>query len=129
MSSLYVRQKVKQWVEALSIPFYDTSNVEQNPTDAVWCTIDWEPAGHEKLTYCGHLRESGSFSVVFLTPAGGGDEALLLVAEPLMDLFMANTDSRLCLLLRDPPEDELRTGNDAPLYAAAFRVEYELYGG
>lgn len=110
-------------------PYYDTNNIEQNPDDTIWCTIDWELAIKEKLTYCGDRREYGSFNVVFLAPAGGGDTAVLTVAEATMAQFMSNTDSRLSLLECDPPEDELRTGSDAPLYAASFRVEYELFGG
>ena len=40
MSSLYVRTKVREWCAGLTLPFYDTVNVDQaDPPEPTWLTV------------------------------------------------------------------------------------------
>ena len=60
MSSLYVRQKVEGWLNdaAMTTPFYPTINEEQDPTDPIWVTADFDSAYREVLAFCdGEVKE------------------------------------------------------------------------
>lgn len=123
----YVRTIVKGWLAGIGVPFYDTNNIEQNPADAQWCTVNWEPSLTERITYCQDQRVDGTLLVVFFGQAGIGEDALVAAGEAAMAVFMANVDptGRLVLILCEQAED-FRAGGDAPLFGVSFRVEYEF---
>jgi hypothetical protein len=127
MSTLAARTLVHGWAAAQALPFYDTVNVEQNPTDPIWFTIEWDGAYGDPLTYCGDKLLEGSFSLVFFTRPGGTAIPLLAAAEPVVKNFMTSVDpgGKLVLLDNGVAED-FWSGGDAPLFGIAFRVTYEL---
>lgn len=122
MSSLYVRKMVKGWAALGPVVFHDTVNLEQDPPEAIWKTIDWGLPSRDRGTYCGQYDESGTFSVAYFGPPGTGDEAILLQAETDIDALMLNQDPTKALVLenRAPPMD-FRQGN---LYVVEFQIEY-----
>lgn len=126
MSSLYVRQKVREWAEAASLaeglPFYDTVNREQDPGDPMWSTAEFLNATNAASTFCSD-EETGTVDLLFFTRGGGGDEVLLAAAEAAMAAFMANTDTKLALDRNGPPED-FPAGGGVPWFVVLFPVSY-----
>ena len=110
MSSVYVRQKVREWAElpSVGIPYYDTINVEENPTDNIWFTA-----------------EEGMITFVFQTSAGVGDEALIIAAENAVANILEQNDptSDLTLELAYAP-DEYTGGSADSGYRVSISVEY-----
>lgn len=96
MSALYVRNKMRQWLQDLSIqtPFYDTVNLEQNPQDDTWMTADFEVNFRERKTFCeGGWVEEGDVGLTFTGLAGVGDGALLAAAELDVKQLLSFRDS------------------------------------
>lgn len=123
MTSFYVRDTIRNWLQLGAIPYYDTVNQEQNPLDAQWCTVDWGFSFTERMNYCDDFLEDGSFNVVFFGPIGQGDSVLIPDAESDMELLMTRIDptNRLTLMAYSAAEDF----SDENYYGVSFNVEYE----
>ena len=127
MSSLYVRQKVREWAElsAVGLPYYDTINVEENPTDNIWFTAEFEPEYTEKQTFCGELSEEGLINFVFESAAGVGDETLLAAAQSAVKKILEQNDPSQDLVLEmDYAPDEYTGGTADTGYRISISVEY-----
>ena len=127
MSSLYVRQKVREWAElpSVGIPYYDTINVEENPSDDVWFTAEFEPEYTEKQNFCGGLSEEGLINFVFETNAGIGDEALITAAESAVATILEQNDPSQDLVLEMAYAPDEYTGGTADTgYRVSISVEY-----
>ena len=127
MSSLYVRQKVREWAElsAVGLPYYDTINVEENPTDNIWFTAEFEPEYTEKQTFCGELAEEGLINFVFESAAGVGDETLLAAAQSAVKKILEQNDpSQDLVLVMDYAPDEYTGGTADTGYRISISVEY-----
>ena len=127
MSSLYVRQKVREWAElsAVGIPYYDTINVEENPTDNIWFTAEFEPEFSEKNTFCGEISEEGLINFVFEAAAGVGDEALITAAQSAVKKILEQNDpSQDLVLTMDYAPDEYTGGTADTGYRISISVEY-----
>ena len=61
MSSVYVREKVREWAQlpSITVPYYDTINVEESPTEDIWFTAEFETEYSEKITFCGQDGRRG----------------------------------------------------------------------
>lgn len=103
MSSKYVRDHFRTWVQNFVTPFFETVNTEQAPQVPMWCTLEFINAGSQRLDLCGARQERGSVDVWFFGPGGSGDDALLAQAEADIATLMQNTDDRLTLLTAQPP--------------------------
>ena len=127
MSSLYVRQKVREWAEVpgVGIPYYDTINVEENPSDNIWFTAEFEPEYTEKQTFCGELSEEGLINFVFETNAGIGDETLITAAESAFANILEQNDPSQDLVLEMAYAPDEYTGGTADTgYRVSISVEY-----
>jgi len=127
MSSLYVRQKVREWAElsGVGVPYYDTINVEENPSDNIWFTAEFEPEYTEKQTFCGELSEEGLITFVFESSAGTGDEALLTAAENAVATILEQNDPSQDLVLEMAYAPDEYTGGTADTgYRVSISVEY-----
>ena len=127
MSSLYVRQKVREWAElsAVGIPYYDTINVEENPIDNIWFTAEFEPEFSEKNTFCGEISEEGLINFVFESAAGVGDEALIAAAQNAVKKILEQNDPSQDLVLEmDYAPDEYTGGTADTGYRISISVEY-----
>lgn len=124
MSSRYVRTTVQNWLRQGNVPFYPTVNVEQNPTDDAWCTVMWAFGDKQVDTYCRTTTEYGTFNVIFFGIAGIGDDTLLSIAEPEMELLLLRQDpnNRLVLLEYNSPVDFRQDEH----YCLEFQVSYEM---
>lgn len=131
MASLYVRQLVRTWMQdpAMTVPFYNTTNEEQSPSDDIWATLEFNFADRETLTFCdGITEEQGELEVVYLGQPGVGDVALLTAAEADIKTLMAQRDptNKLILTQSNPPE-EFTQGDAQMEYGVAFSIEYSYY--
>lgn len=124
MASHLVRTTVKAWLNAGTVPFYDSVNVEINPADDIWVTVDWVYGSREALSYCGEMLESGTFNVVFFGRPGIGEDVLLTAAEAEMAVLMTRIDTsgRVVLLSHDAPSDFRQEEH----YCIEFMVNYEF---
>lgn len=123
MSSRYVRTKVRDWLNQGNIPFVDTVNYEENPTDNIWSSVDWIYSNRTIDTYCGGAIEEGNFNVAFMGRPGIGDDELIAAAEAEIALLMSRVDTsgKLILLDFDPPFDF----REAEHYIVEFMISYE----
>ena len=126
MSAKYVRDLAKQWAQSLTVPFYDTVNIEQEPTDPIWCTLEFEYSSSEEITFCGLNVHLGTFSLVFFGSAGIGYESLFAAAETDAAVFYLNDDpnQKLTLTLLDTPE-EFETTGGVPQFGVAIAINYD----
>lgn len=126
MSAKYVMDLAKHWAESLTLPFFDTINVEQNPADTMWVTLEFDYATSEELTFCGNQLHIGTFTLVFFGVAGAGYETLLEAAETDGAVFYLNEDPTHKLVMTgiDPPE-EFESSGHVPLFGVAISVNYE----
>lgn len=104
MSSRYVRNLVRQWATdaTVQVPFYDTVNLEQDPNDPVWFTVEFVSFGHVVESYCGKKLEEGELRFVFFGQPGIGDDALLQAAEGAAKAVAVKTDPAGALVLNEP---------------------------
>lgn len=131
MASLYVRQLVRTWMQdaAMTVPFYNTTNEEQSPSDDIWCTLEFNYADRETLTFCaGSVEEQGELEVVYLGQPGVGDVAMLTAAEADIKTLMAQRDPNNKLILTQSSAPEEFTQGDAQMeYGLAFSIDYSYY--
>lgn len=125
MSSLYVRDLVRQWVGALPIPFYDTVNREQNPPERLWSTVVFVSTTRAQADYCQGQHERGTFDLVVLSEAGGGDAAALAQAEAALAALMMNRDpAGLLILTQAGAFDEFPQPGAARWFTLSATVDY-----
>jgi hypothetical protein len=129
MSSLYVRDLMADWMvntPGLVLPYVDTINREVSPKQGTpWATLSFVSALTQKITYCGHMEERGTFDYIALGQAGIGARDLIAAAEHDLALVMQQADpgGRLTLLQHTPPEDFLQ-GGSVPWYTVSMIVDY-----
>jgi len=125
VSSLYVRELVKQWTGALAIPFYDTVNREQNPPERIWSTLVFVTTARAQADYCQGQHERGTFDFVVLSEAGGGDAGALAQAEAALAALMANKDpAGLLTLTQAGAFDEFPQPGAARWFTLSATVDY-----
>lgn len=131
MSSLAVRQHVENWLQdaAMTVPFYGTVNVDQDPRDDIWMTVMFSANYREVLTYCeGIEEEEGEIELVYFGEPGTGYQALLTALEGDVATFMAQKDPshKLTLKSRSAPY-EWSGGSSERHYALSVFIEYSYY--
>lgn len=131
MSSLYIRQLFESWMKdpAMNTPYYETVNKNQNPSDLMWVTAEFDHLYRETMTFCaGKTEESGEIELVFFGPAGEGYTNLLTAIEADMITLMAQRDpaQRLVLMSRSAPF-ESSGGDAAQDYNLSIFIDYVYY--
>ena len=127
MSSRAVRTLARTWANALPVPYVDTINFDESPTDPIWFTIEFASYGSDKMSFCQDWREVGSLQLDFFGLAGVGDDALLAAAEPAVRQFFQNVDpaGKLSLVSFSAPDDFTPTGG-SPKFGVSFVIDYEF---
>jgi hypothetical protein len=125
MSTRAVRTLARKWASELDVPYIDTINLEVNPEDDIWFTIEFSAYGMDKLSYCNTWQEVGSIQLDFFGVAGVGDDALLEVAEPAARKFFESVDpsGRLTFTTIAAPDDFTPTGG-IPKFGVSFLISY-----
>jgi hypothetical protein len=129
MSNLYVRDKVRGWVNTFStIPFYDTINFEHTPNDDLWVTVQFGFANSERVTYCKDRIIGGTFNLLVYGSPGKGDRAVISTIETLSEYLFQQTDTGGKLILQDyePPMD-FTQGDGVNWYGAEVVFSYDYY--
>lgn len=129
MSSSYVRTKVRQWCSevaaATSVPFYDTINVNVNPVNDVWFTVEFISESHEGVFGKALFVENGFISVTFVARPGIGDAACVAAVEAVIPALFEKTDSKLTLNTYDPVSED-SDGTADKDYRMSVAVNYRL---
>lgn len=127
MSRKYVRDTARQWIVASSpeIPFYDTINIEENPVEPYWCTLEFNHEYTDTNTYCNSQEEHGVIDIVVSGQPGEGDDTVLEYATMIAENFMKNKDPNGKLTLLNDQAPEEFTGGDAnKYYQVNVGIEY-----
>ena len=129
MSASYVRQKFRDWAQLTSatvgVQYYDTVNVEVEPTDSVWWTAEFIAEQNEG-TYCqkGFL-ETGFIRIVVCSQAGIGDTGGIDAIEKIVPDMMAHVDPTQRLVLsRYEPLNEDTGGSADRNYRVSVVIDY-----
>lgn len=129
MSAKYVRDKVRVWAgevaNTATIPYYDTVNREENPTDSVWFTMSF---GVDLIsgTFCepGYI-ENGFFTVMVFAQPGTGDAQAVDAIEQILPEFMGKIDPSARLSLENyEPMREASDGSAEKYYRVQVTVNY-----
>ncbi|MFZ9372063.1 MAG: hypothetical protein ACO25M_09350 [Limnohabitans sp.] len=130
MSSRAVRTQIRTLLASPAVaalcPFYETINVEQNPTDATWFTVSFQFSYSEKLTMCDQFAEYGEVELVFEGLPGVGDDTVLQAAEGVtaeLEKFRDST-GKLALTNFSAPDEFSEGGADSAAYRVAVTIEY-----
>jgi hypothetical protein len=128
MSSLYVRNWFRSHTASLGVPYYETVNSEQNPTDPVWVTYEFNAEFAEVLSFCGDGAEEGVVDVIVSSQPGTGDAAALSAVEAAAAYLVSQNDAtgRLVILGKQPP-DEYSDGSADRTYRVIVGIEYRFY--
>jgi len=128
MSSRAVRRFARDAVATCGVPYYDTINLSQQMPPAPWCTLEFDPYGTEKLTWCDSRKETGVITLTFFGPPGEGDDNLLAVAEAAAQFFYDYKDPNDAVHLNTFGSAEtFEAEGDTPQFIVQFEFEYERY--
>ena len=129
MSASYVRTKTREWCTevstALAIPFYDTINQEQAPTDNVWFTVEFFSEFHSG-TFCnpGYI-ENGFVSIIVVAKPGRGDLEAIQAMEQIIPALDAKVDPTQRLVYTSyEPLDEFSGGTADKDYRVRVVINY-----
>lgn len=127
MASKYIRDMIDTWVKdpSMKVPFYPTINMEQDPPDDIWFTVEFSSGYKEKLTYCGTTSENGEVEIVFFGRPGIGYDTLLTALEADIKTLMAMRDpAQKMVLLDSSPPAEFSDGSADMSYEMSVFCEY-----
>lgn len=125
MSSKYVRDMLRGWLSGATTPFYETINEEQDPTEDLWFTVQFNVESSDLTTYCEDKIEEGMIDLVFCGRPGIGDSAVIAAAETEASRVVASSDPAMKLVLRRAlPPDEFSDGDGDPWYRVVIGIEY-----
>lgn len=129
MSASYVRAKVEQWCEEVSQvtgePFYKTINLDNDPQDPVWWTVEFMSLFSEGLLCKKNYTETGVVRVVFIGQPGLGWEDTINALESVIPLLMEKVDPSRRLELADfEPVVEESLGSAEPNYVVSVSINY-----
>ena len=121
MSASAVRTQVRTWAAEVEtstgVPFYDTLNVVQSPTDNVWWTVSFTSEYHEGNFCEPNYIERGFVEVIVIAQPGRGDADAITAIEQIVPALMGKDMNKVELVSYEPIDDV--TGGSAD---ASFRV-------
>lgn len=127
MSSRYVRTLFRTWCQSVAtatgVPFYDTINQHQSPSDDTWWTVEFVADGHEGNFCDREYIERGFVDIIVRARPGIGDDTAFAAIEQIVPLLAANSDIHLVIESYDPPNDD--TGGSAEeAYGVVVQANY-----
>lgn len=135
MSQRYVRDTIRLWaVQVFACPFVDTINAVMRDdlvapfADAVWSTVQFDPATDGLADFCGGQSSSGVADFIFSGPPNAKDSDVLWAAEESIRRLMLLNDpsGRLTLVYAHAPE-EFSNGTADHSYRVFVAVEYRYF--
>lgn len=135
MSASFLRQQVRTWAAEVAQPgptgtgyaFYDTINLSQNPTDAVWWSVEFASEFFEG-TFCqrGYI-ERGFVLLEVFTQAGIGDMPGIQAMESILPALLAKVDPTQRVVLEShEPIQEASAGDASRFYRVSAVVNYRF---
>lgn len=132
MSASYVRDKSRQWAQEISAlagnpQYYDTVNLEQNPSDAVWWTMGFNAEYYEGTFCAKNYIEAGFILLTVLARPGTGDAGCVAGLETIVPQMFAKVDptQRLVIESYEPYQDASRATADSTFRLSAL-LNYKL---
>jgi hypothetical protein len=130
MSASYVRSKVEQWCEEAAqlhnVPFYKTINLDVDPQDDVWFTVEFIALFHEGMLCRKEYMEQGVVRVVFIGQPGIGWEDTIRALELIVPELMGKIDPTQRLQLKEvEPTVEESLGSAEPSYMVSAAINYQ----
>jgi hypothetical protein len=130
MSASYVRNKVEQWCQQAStlhsVPFYPTINLDVDPQDNVWFTVEFISLYHEGMLCKKEYMEQGVVRVVFIGQPGIGWTATISALELIIPELMGKIDPTQRLQFKDfEPITEESLGSAEPSYMVSVAINYQ----
>lgn len=108
-----------------AVPFYDTVNQRQKPTDPLWVTNQYFVDLVTRDCYGGKNRtEEGTFEVYIFAKAGTGNTAAIQLAEAIEDHFMVFDFGPNLSIQNTFGIDEATQGDARPVYGIILTLEY-----
>ena len=128
MSALYVRNKFNQWAGEVATttgtPFYPTINLEQNPADPVWFSLEFVAEFYSNGTFCkSEETEDGFVRVVVFASPGTGDTAAVTALEAIGLEFAKKTDTQVTIEGFEPLS-EMTAGSADQNYRVGVVMDY-----
>lgn len=129
MSASYIRELVRQWAQqaavAQAVPFYDTINKSEDPSDSIWFTVEFNSLSHEGHFCEKNYFEQGYIDVVFISEPGTGDLPAVQAAEKVVPMIMGFSDPNDRLSLESyEPIAEYSQGSADSSYRVGVQVNY-----
>ena len=129
MSASYVRSKIEQWCEeaaqTTTVPFYKTINIDVDPPDPVWWTVEFMSLYQEGLLCKRGYMEEGVARMVFIGQPGIGWEDTITAVESVIPELMGKVDPSRRLELTDyEPIAEESIGSAEPKYMVSVSITY-----
>ena len=131
MSASYVRKTARQWANEVSAlfvqyPYYDTINLEQDPPEDIWWSLEFISDFMEG-TFCrpGYI-ERGIIVVTVMAAPGTGDADAITAMEDIVPQMMAKIDPTQRLVIeRYEPLEEASGGSAGKHYRVSVALEYQ----
>jgi hypothetical protein len=129
MSASYVRSKVEQWCgeaeQATGVAFHKTINLDVDPQEDVWFTVEFISLYKEGLLCKRGYMEQGVVRVVFIGQPGIGWDDTILALESVIPVLMGKVDpSQRLELTDDEPLVEESLGSAEPNYMVSVSINY-----
>ena len=129
MSASYVRNLVRTWcgqtAAAVSVPFFDTVNQEQKPTDDRWFSVRFGADYHEGNFCEAAFLENGFIEVMVFARAGTGDIQAVVALEAIVPDLMSKVDPSNRLKLESyEPIREASDGSAESHYRVSSAINY-----
>ena len=131
MSRLAVRQAVEAELQNIlgaqlpPVPFYNTVNERQRPTDELWVTCEYYSDYAEAVCFAGKSRiEHGTVDVSVFSRPGGGYVPAIRLAEVIADHFYGMDLGNGIVIQDIVPPAEGSQGDAQPLYEVIASLEY-----
>lgn len=132
MSASHVRNTTRNWAQAISAiagnpQYYDTINVEVDPSDAVWWTMEYQ-AEFFQGTFCArNYLENGFIRLIVFAQPGTGDTACVAGLETIVPQMLAQIDPTQRLVIETyEPAQEASGGSADSTYRLSVLLNYKL---
>ena len=131
MSRLAVRTAVEAELQNIlgaqipPVPYYNTINERQRPTDELWVTVEYYSDYNERACFAGKARiEHGTVDISVMARAGNGYTPAIRLAEIIEDHFFGMDLGGGIVIEDTVAPSEGSQGDAQPLYSAVVSLEY-----
>jgi len=127
MSSKAVRDLFEAEFNTLAVPYYLTTNTQQNPDDPVWFSAEFYSDFVTQDCFGGNNSvERGTVDIQIFTPAGGGPDSALNFAGQIVEHFRAWRKGELEVFDFIPANETGSGAAESRWYGVTVNLEYNF---